>query len=1289
MRDVLTVLWIAIAALVWGTLSGGTAHAQGTDPEFYPLPCTNTITAHVVAMDQSLFYNRFGAFDPNGMIFSLERNVEPEVGTELAPGNVRLKAGIRPRPLTLRVNEGDCIEITLTNLLDPSLVINVATRSVSMNVSGLELAQGSMIGTAAGNHLNPALAPGSTSTFTLYAPKRGSYHLNSLVSATGGEGDGGSQAHGLFGAVVVEPAGSTWYRSQVDALALSAATIGTNPNGTPIIDYDATFLDGTPILKLLDPTGELIYSDLNAIIADNASLNCTEAPPSGTCGEAYREFTVIFHDEIAIRQAYPELTNDVLFHGVRDGFAINYGSAGLGAEVIAVRRGEGPAKDCGECKFEEFFLESWVNGDPAMPTNKDPITGEAFEVTYPKDPSNVHHSYIGDPVRFENLHVGAETHVFHLHAHQWLYTPGDENSTYLDSQSISPGTSYSYEINYGGGGNRNLIPGDSIFHCHLYPHFAQGMWELWRSHDVFEDGTVGRNLPDNEIAGGTPNPALVPIPGRIMAPMPSAAFEGYPFYIAGQAGRRTPQPPLDIDHDGGLPRNRIVNSTWTDGPAAIAPHYFADPVAQRVTSNNPSVNLLGFARRIESAEMELLPLNGTPEEQAAMDFHSGLANPNPLLGPALPITTQYNWPAIGYPSFDSAGNPGYFLVNGLAPQPGAPYADPCPPTFIDGSGVVRTTPTRNYEAAYVQFDMTINQFGWHDRQARIAVLAQDVFSTLSGARAPQPLFFRANSGDCIVYKATNLMPGNLNVDDYQIFTPTDIIGQHIHLVKFDVTSSDGSGNGWNYEDGTFSPEEVRERIAAHNLHVDPDGDGTPNIPGAVLLTPEVHPFFGAGPNNDWIGAQTTVQRWWADPLVNNAGEDRTIRSVFTHDHFGPSSHQQHGLYALLVVEPTDSIWTMPDGLTVMGTRPDGGPTNWAANIIAGFGGTESMREFVFETGDFMPTYDTFNLPVATRSGLLNDPEAISTGGGSVTINYRNDPIAHDLTNADAYRFSSLVNNDPFTFVARAYPGDSVKISLAHGAQEGQHSFGVHGARWLQEGSNTNSGYTNKQEYGISEHFEMYFDLGDGLKHTVGPSGNTDFLTGSLTTPDLRGGMYGLIRAHGSQQPDLSLLPNNANWTLRPSHPLALGICPTGPGAPPKKSFALEAWRVGDLIGSQGLHLTERFGYRDPNALVFVHADEVPDIISGARALEPLVFASTQETASTWPSRICSPSLFRSSSGPTRARAESACTRSSSPTTWEPRTERRSGATLIRRSVPERRACSPGTRVKSQATIWVT
>jgi hypothetical protein len=65
----------------------------------------------------------------------------------------------------------------------------------------------------------------------------------------------------------------------------------------------------------------------------------------------------------------------------------------------------------------------------------------------------------------------------------------------------------------------------------------------------------------------------------------------------------------------------------------------------------------------------------------------------------------------------------------------------------------------------------------------------------------------------------------------------------------------------------------------------------------------------------WLGAQTTIQRWYIDPLVDDSDKDRTMRTVFTHDHFGPSTHQQAGLYAGLVVEPRGSIWQEVDPVT--------------------------------------------------------------------------------------------------------------------------------------------------------------------------------------------------------------------------------------------------------------------------------------------------------------------------------------------------------------------------------------
>src|SRR5262249_52500352 len=153
----------------------------------------------------------------------------------------------------------------------------------------------------------------------------------------------------------------------------------------------------------------------------------------------------------------------------------------------------------------------------------------------------------------------------------------------------------------------------------------------------------------------------------------------------------------------------------------------------------------------------------------------------------------------------------------------------------------------------------------------------------------------------------------------------------------DVTSSDGAGNGFNYEDGTFSPDEVQEILKALQA---PGGSWT----GAPLGPPQPPPTGICAGNplpqctTSWLGAQTTIQRWFPDPLDDTAGVDRTMRTVFTHDHFGPSTHQQVGLYAGLLIEPERSQWRNPEtgqifgGSGVAPVRPDGGPTSWKADI---------------------------------------------------------------------------------------------------------------------------------------------------------------------------------------------------------------------------------------------------------------------------------------------------------------------------------------------------------------------
>lgn len=437
----------------------------------------------------------------------------------------------------------------------------VASRWVGFHPQGLELVRSiSDDSSYVGKNSNSLVEPGETREYCFYAPHEGAYLVSSDGAVFGGEGTAGNSGVGLFAAVTVQPKKAHFYRAQVTEEEMRLATRGHTPKGQPIIDYEKFYHSdcpngiwcregkaGKPVLNMVQGK-RIMHGDINAIIVGPnpdgsfpASTYPLESqgkqnPTLPNRLEPFREFVSIFHDENAATQAFPyffkhpELSHTL--HGVRDAFMINYGSGGVGAEIIANRLQAGPMQDCLDCAYEEFFLSSFAVGDAAMLVDKpanlvisqcqpeyiamikdpedpsgkreilnpryeserktfcvQPKDQKATEAYYPHDPANVHHSYIGDFVKFRNLHSGKEQHIFHLHNHQWLFNPNDDNSNYIDAQGIGPGSGYTYEIAFGGSGNRNKTVGDAIFHCHFYPHFAQGMWYMWRNHDVFEAGT--------------------------------------------------------------------------------------------------------------------------------------------------------------------------------------------------------------------------------------------------------------------------------------------------------------------------------------------------------------------------------------------------------------------------------------------------------------------------------------------------------------------------------------------------------------------------------------------------------------------------------------------------------------------------------------------------------------------------------------------------------------------------------------------------------------------------------
>ena len=118
--------------------------------------------------------------------------------------------------------------------------------------------------------------------------------------------------------------------------------------------------------------------------------------------------------------------------------------------------------------------------------------------------------------------------------------------------------------------------------------------------------------------------------------------------------------------------------------------------------------------------------------------------------------------------------------------------------------------------------------------------------------------------------------------------------------------------------------------------------------------------------------------------------------------------------------------------------------------------------------------------------------------------------------------------DPFTPLLRAYAGDKVTIRTLVGAHLQPHSFRIPGIKWLFEPSSENSGYKDTQSMGLSEHFEMLFDLPPTTVRANAPRlGSTDYLyAASADTVGLTNGAWGIFRSYNATVPGLTRLPNN-------------------------------------------------------------------------------------------------------------------------------------------------------------------
>jgi FtsP/CotA-like multicopper oxidase with cupredoxin domain len=332
------------------------------------------------------------------------------------------------RPLVLRARLGECVEIHLLNLL---------ASPIGLSAAGLLEAPGE--GTAVGGQAPRMAFPGQVRTARLFLPDvpgvEGAHLLTSPTEARY------HTQHGLFGALVAEPARARWV----------APDGGSLPSG--------------PEAMLVDPAG----SD-------------------------FREFVVIYHDELELLD---NVGRPLPITNPADG---EYGPGTKGINLRSepfLRRLDyvDALHAQGVLPFgrdKSLAYSSYSNGDPATFLPRaylgDPTKFRLANVG-PGQP-HVHHLH-GGGVRWRSS-PEADGTQFDMGL---MKMPGmtASPSERTDVQNLVPGESFTAEVEGGAGGVQQSV-GDFLYHCHIVEHYLSGMWGIWRVFGTRQEGLA--ELPD-------------------------------------------------------------------------------------------------------------------------------------------------------------------------------------------------------------------------------------------------------------------------------------------------------------------------------------------------------------------------------------------------------------------------------------------------------------------------------------------------------------------------------------------------------------------------------------------------------------------------------------------------------------------------------------------------------------------------------------------------------------------------------------------------------------------------
>lgn len=154
---------------------------------------------HIKAIQLPIVYNRYGDYDPDGLLYVLAEDAERIKREALKRFEMDIPQPYQEvQPLVIRANLGDTVKVHFQNSLNRRLSIHVQGLSYDVNTS-----DGSNVG------YNCDSTTSGEICYTWYADTEGVFLFNDMADPRSAEE--AINIHGLFGAIIVEAPEAKWF----------------------------------------------------------------------------------------------------------------------------------------------------------------------------------------------------------------------------------------------------------------------------------------------------------------------------------------------------------------------------------------------------------------------------------------------------------------------------------------------------------------------------------------------------------------------------------------------------------------------------------------------------------------------------------------------------------------------------------------------------------------------------------------------------------------------------------------------------------------------------------------------------------------------------------------------------------------------------------------------------------------------------------------------------------------------------------------------------------------------